>query len=845
MDITLDGKDWQLIHLMPTEWVWRQVWKEDWDPLRPPAAGSWITGTVPGDVISDALDARLIADPYYDLQSRAAEWTSERDWVYRKVFIAPAGFQGQTVRLRFDGVDSTCHVYLNGEFLGTHDNMFVPFEFDVTALLRNDQPNTLLVVVEHMPPVEAVQGQIGWSGRARVWKSRFAYDWDWCTRLVPIGIWQSVMLTATSAVYLEDVWVRQQVYTESAVVEVQTRVRTHQPAATASRVRLQLFDPQGQPVSPMQEAEFEFNNSEGVYTFRIELPNPQLWWPNGMGAQPLYQARVEALAPDGSVSDIRLVTFGLRTLRAIANEGAPADARPYTLEVNGRRMYVKGWNWAPIDNLYGRPQTDRYTRLLSLAHHAHCNLLRVWGGGLLERQEFYNLCDQLGILVWQEFHQSSSGIENRPPDDVAYLSYIESLARQMIPLRRNHPALAIWCGGNELTDPGLVPLDDTHPALARLKAVVQELDPDRLWLPTSSTGPVFSAMKEYAGTGKMHDVHGPWQYQGPQEQYEFYNTIDPLYHSEFGAEGAANLHTLKRFVSPKYRWPPDATNPVWIHHGSWWLHREKLEAVFGPIADITQFVRASQWMQAEGLRYALEADRRRKWHTSGTSPWQLNEAFPNTACTNSVDYLGLPKPAYWWVRRAYEPVHVSVRYERLTYQPGEEWQVQVWVNNSLASQAGCTWAANVMSVLGTTIVSAGGKVDLPDDGVAFAGTVRCSLPQERGVFVLFVSLVDPDGQMLSRNEYIFTTSRPPLQDLLRAPAPVLNVTLAHGVLNVQNESTFPALFTQLEPARGQWLLPQDDYFCLQPGETRVVPIQGKGSVVVQAWNSQSHIVRLG
>ena len=420
----------------------------------------------------------------------------------------------------------------------------------------------------------------------------------------------------------------------------------------------------------------------------------------------------------------------------------------------------------------------------------------------------------------------------------------------MIPLRRNHASLAIWCGGNELMLDDFTPLTDAHPALSRLKAIVQELDPGRLWLPTSSSGPVEGSDPKLAGTGKMHDVHGPWQYLGPQEQYRFFNTIDPLYHSEFGAEGAANLYTLKRFISPKYHFPPDATNPAWIHHGSWWLHREKLEAMFGKFEDLATFVRASQWMQAEGLRYIIESDRRRKWHTSGSSPWQLNEAFPNTSCTNAVDYLGLTKPAYWWVRRGYEPTHISARYESLTFKPQEEWRGEIWVNNSLSTgeglaSEGCKWTAQLMDLHGQVLTSAEGTLSLPDDGAIRAGEITHVLPQEPGIFILFLSLADANGVLLSRNEYMYSSYELPFQAMLNGPAPTLKVTNQRGTVSVTNESATPALFVQFDPLKGQWITLSDDYFCLLPGETRSVQVTGKGAVSVHAWNSQTSLIRLG
>ncbi len=846
MELSLSGSDWQLIHLMPSEAFWRKVWQEDWDPLTStPPAGSWLTGTVPGDVIADALYAGLIPDPYTDLNSRACEWLSERDWVYRKSFFVPAGWSDKRVRLRFDGVDYAGIVWLNGEKLGEHEGMFTPFEFDVTPHLRHDRPNVLVVLVRHMPSVDQVQGQIGRTADARLWKARFAYDWDWCTRLVPVGIWQDVRLIATQAAWIDDVWVSPKVFDEPVQLEVCARIRSHQNLSEPWHVAVEVTEPGGDVVGTDRAVVPAIADSAEAIV-RLPIAQPQWWYPNGLGGQPLYTVRVDLSDDAGSISDTREVHCGLRRIRAIPNQGAPADALPYTLEVNGRKMFVKGWNWVPIDHMYGRVQRHRHERWLGLVQHAHGNLLRVWGGGLLERSEFYDLCDRLGILVWQEFPLSSSGPQNAPPTDAAYLDAIESQARQMVPLRRNHPSLAIWCGGNELMDDDGTPLTDNHPALSRLKSVVQELDPDRLWLPTSASGPVSWANAELAGTGKLHDIHGQWLYQGPVDHYRLYNTIDALYHSEFGVEGATNRHTLERFISLPHRFPPTADNPVWLHHGSWWLNLHKLEPLFGELPDVDTFIRASQWLQAEGLRYIIEADRRRKWRCSGVSPWQFNEAFPNASCTNALDYLGQPKPAYWCVRRAYESVHLSLKYDRLTWKPAEPWSAELWLHNSAEELRNCKWTATVVDLSGNILAGWNGPLTAPENenSAARIAELTLTLPTIPHVALVFLELTDEAGRCLSRNEYVLPATDPPLQPMLKAPRTELQVRSRPGHLSIRNTGTVPALFVQVFPADGRWILSEDDYFCLGPREGRGIKVSGEGEVVVRAWNSGSYRVRL-
>ncbi|MGQ9732367.1 MAG: glycoside hydrolase family 2 protein, partial [Candidatus Zipacnadales bacterium] len=502
--ICLDGTDWKLLPLMPREWEWRRIWEKPEEKLTP----LWIAARVPGTVQDDAFDAGLIPNYTRDFNSRACEWTSERDWVYLKKFTKPDLPTDGIARLRFEGVDYACHVFLNSQPLGAHEGMYEVFEFDITDQLVSTGPNILVVVVEHAP---REVGQIGRTSEVRLWKARFAYDWDWCTRLVPLGIWDSVNLLVSGSAYIRDVQIATALEDDFSAAEVGIEVEVS--TSRTQRVTLQgAISLRGTQVAVFQGSLLA-KGASTRHSAAIHLKSPALWWPNGYGEQPLYEATVSLYDREGNCLDTRAVGFGLRHIRAIPNEGAPPEALPYCLEINGKRVFIKGWNWAPIQQLYGRPGPEMYARWLGLAARANCNLLRVWGGGLLEKECFYHLCDQLGIMVWQEFIQSSSGLDNRPSTDPEYLRYIRRQATKMVRRRRNHPSLVIWTGGNELMDDNWTPLDDSHPALAVLKKVVQRLDPDRIWYPTSAAGPVANARGSYVG--QMQAVHGPWQNQVP------------------------------------------------------------------------------------------------------------------------------------------------------------------------------------------------------------------------------------------------------------------------------------------------------------------------------------------
>jgi beta-mannosidase len=849
--LSLDGDAWSVYWLMPAEWRWRRVWERE----PPEAAARRMPAVVPGTVQEDLLAAgagspAALPHPYQGENSRLWEWTWQRDWVYEREFVPPADWAGAAVRLRFAGIDHTGHVFLNGEPLGVTQGMFVPCEFDVTDRLRWDEANRLLVVVEHAPEQEA---QIGWTSRVRHWKARFAYGWDWCTRLVPLGIWDRVSLRATGEAWLDTVAIHTHLSIDrkEAALSIVSEFGRREAASEAGDsppgvpvvVRVEIVQG-GLPVAGVEDPITVFDDTSLVQS--LTLRGARLWWPNGMGEQPLYEARVSLLSRDGALLDGRGIPFGIRQVAALPNEGAPeADgplpgALPYTLTVNGERVWARGWNWVPLDHLYGRETPERTERFLRLARDAHVNLLRVWGGGLIEKEAFYDLCDRYGIMVWQEFPQSSSGLDNRPAEGPEYLQRIEASAAAILTRRRHHPSLVLWCGGNELTDDAFRPLDDGHPALRVLQQAVATHDPQRLWLPTSPSGPRFLADPEHPG--ELHDVHGPWSYLGPTDHYAFYNAIDPLLHSEFGAEGPANLETLQWIAGTASLWPPDRSNPLWLHHGgAWWAQRERVEELFGPIAELPAFVRAGQWLQAEGVRYGVEANRRRQWRCSGVLPWQFNEAWPNATCTNAVDYFGRPKPVYDVVRRAYRPFHVSAAYDTIAWHDREQFRASIWLHNDGEERSLLNVAVTLADVGGQIFVQENLAAEAPAASSEPAGDVEWRRPRDyAGVAVLLLQVIDEEGEVVAENAYLHSFAPPPIFVPLWE-APLARVTLRESSgesITLANEgSSAFALDVAVAAPDGRLLTLSDNHLILPPGEQREIRVQGPpGPLVVQGWN---------
>jgi len=826
MHISLNGSDWLLKDYIGEDWRWRDAHRLETRDVR-----HWRRASVPGSVHNDLWTAGEIPNPYFERNSLLLEWIPARTWLYKKTFAVDESLRGKHIRLCFEGIDYEAEFFLNGASLGAHRGMYTPAVFEVGELLHYGVDNLIAVVIE---PAPHEQPQVGRTSKVRTHKSRMTYWWDFCPRMVHVGIWQDVWLEVTGNVRIEDVFVNPRLKDDFSHTDLSISVELD--AAQAQTVEVETVIRFEGEIVASERVHRSLESGRTVFALQLPVEQPRLWWTNGAGDQPLYEAEVrvslvQAGIAENAYSDQRVIPFGIRKIELVSNEGAPASARPYTFVVNGRKVYVNGWNWVPLDVMYGVPRPQKLEHLLRLARRAQVNLLRVWGGGLIETEAFYTLADRYGILIWQEFIQSSSGIDNYPPEAPEHIDMLVREAGQIIPRKRNHPSLALWCGGNELTGEENRPLDDTHPLLSALKAEVARLDPDRLWLPTSPTGPVFGNALESIDRDptSLHDVHGPWEYQGVTGQHELYNRSTSLLHSEFGVEGITNLKTLNATIAPEHQFPVSLENPDWQHLGAWWVKQALWQQTFGEIGDVETLVRATQFMQAEGLRYALEADRRRMYRNSGTLPWQFNEPYPMAACTSAVDYYGHPKPVYYAVAHAYQALQVSAKFDTAAWHDRAVFETEVWaMNTGLDAVPDAQLTAQLVSVDGMIQQEWNVSAAIPVNGAAALASLECSLANF-GVFFLDLVLSDGTGNLLARNRYPFTTAAN-FAPLLSVPPTTLefhtDAAQDTWTITVTNTGTQTALFVWLEDSRvahAEGCVEfSDNYFCLFPKEEKQI-----------------------
>jgi beta-mannosidase len=637
--------------------------------------GGWLPASVPGVVQLDLLAAGRIPDPFYGLNENEVQWVGERDWLYRCTFEVSAETLGREhLDLCFDGLDTFATVWLNGHPILTSDNMFVPQRVAVKDRLRAGQNELRLLFESAVRRGHELQAQHGgrpaWNGdssRMYVRKAQYHYGWDWGPTLMTAGPWRAVRLEAYSARLSElDAPVELSEDLHTATVWASVRAAG---AREGDNVRLELLDPSGQRVA-MAVAPVAHTPSAGARADHVFLfGDPQLWWPNGYGPQPLYRLAA-TLERDGQALDQAEQRIGLRRLRLVQEPLAGEPGTSFLFEVNNTPIFCGGANWIPADSFTPRLTRERYGQLLRLAADANMTMLRVWGGGIYEDDVFYDWCDELGLLVWQDF-MFACGMYPAYPKFVAS---VKNEAEANVRRLRHHPSLAIWVGNNEdyqiANSLGVynVNFDGDHrrskfPARYLyehvLPEVVTALDPRRpYWRGSPYGGPDANSRTE--GDRHTWDI-----WHGMVAPYQEYPNYSGRFVSEFGMLSFPALSTVEAFTPPDERYPQSRT----LEH-----HNKASGGVRRAAAYISDNIRypvtladhiyASQFIQAEAIAYAYSGWRRcwggpGRYAVAGALVWQLEDCWPVSSWA-VVDWNLRLKPGYFVARRQLAPLAVGL-----------------------------------------------------------------------------------------------------------------------------------------------------------------------------------------
>jgi beta-mannosidase len=505
------------------------------------AANGWLPATVPGVVHSDLLSLGKIPDPFLEMNETEVQWVGECNWLYlgRFTWSSDDLREEDEAALCFGGLDTFATVWLNGRRILVSDNMFLPHRVPVQEYLRPGENELRILFESALSKGRSLQAELGetavWNGdssRVYVRKAQYHYGWDWGPTLLTAGPWRPVWLEVSPArisrlyapVELDETLTRAHLPVE-IVVESSHRI----PGAA---VELTVYGPGGQVAT---RASVPLTDSALVHSLTLE--NPELWWPNGYGSQPLYRLLVTLLS-DGEIIDTQEQRLGIRRLRLVQDEIQGEAGGSFRFEVNNIPIFCGGANWIPADMLLPRVTPDRYRAYLQRAAKAHMQMIRVWGGGIYEAESFYDICDELGLLVWQDF-LFACGIY---PGHPAFLESVRAEAEAAVERLRYHPCLALWCGNNEdyslashLGLPVSGELTQSFPARAIYEELLPEicgrLDPARPYWPGS---PYDASGGEDPREGDQH-VWNIWnQAMDPYQEYPRYGG---RFVSEFGMIG--------------------------------------------------------------------------------------------------------------------------------------------------------------------------------------------------------------------------------------------------------------------------------------------------------------------
>ncbi|MGB5058123.1 MAG: glycoside hydrolase family 2 protein [Candidatus Promineifilaceae bacterium] len=629
--------------------------------FRQAGAEEWLAATVPGGVHTDLLALGRIPDPFLGDNEKRVQWVAETDWEYRYQFAAAPELLAQPhVWLVADGLDTLATVMLNGRFLAHTNNMFRQYRWDVIDLLQPTD-NELLITfaspVQYITAQEAIRTLPGVSqaipGGPHLRKAPCQFGWDWGPQLPPIGIWKDIRLEGGGGVRLADVHLRQ--HHADGQVTISAALTLEGRTDEALSARLRIVAPDGEVFEAEAAISADLN-------LQSTISNPQLWWPNGYGPQPLYHITISLRQGDAEL-DSRGYQLGLRTLEL--RQESDTWGRSFEFVVNGVRIFAKGSNWIPADSFPTRISDEYLETLIRGAAETHQNMLRVWGGGFFEEERFYDLCDRYGILVWQDFIFSCSVY---PLDDPDFLENVRIEVEENMRRLRHRASLALWCGNNEMewgwVDWGWKQrpdLDDMKAAYDRffhhtLPAWCAAEDPDTAYWPSSpsSDTPFENPNGQQQGDAHYWDVwHGRKPFTAYRSQY-------PRFMSEFGFQALPPLATIRTYAD-EADW--NMTSYIMERHqkndsGNSLMVGQMLDTFRLP-KDFPSLVYLSMALQAEGIRYGVEHWRRAQERVAGTLYWQLNDCWP-VASWSSLDYFGRWKALHYAARRFYAPLLLSI-----------------------------------------------------------------------------------------------------------------------------------------------------------------------------------------
>jgi len=633
----------------------------------------FLDATVPGNVHLDLEKNGIIDNPFYGTNEEKVQWIEKKDWVYKGTFQVDKNLKDyDNLELEFLGLDTYADVFLNGTKLFSSENMFIANKVDVSDILVLGE-NTLEITFHSpikmaMPKFEASdiiypadndRSEEHLSVFTR--KAPYHYGWDWGPRFVTSGIWRPIMINAWDDAKINDIYVVQQILNDD-IAKLQFNYEIS--SEKAQEVSIAILN----DGVTKKDSLVKLKKGINTVSLNVQIDKPKRWWPNGMGEAYLYNFTTNIKYQD-NLLDSKLKRIGLRTIEVVNKPDSLGES--FFVKVNGIPTFLKGANYIPNDSFLGRMTDSIYERNFNDAVRSNMNMLRVWGGGVYEDDRFYNLADEKGILIWQDFMFACTMY----PSDDDFLANVEKEAEYNIKRLRNHASVALWCGNNEIqvgwdnwgwqdsykyTADQQKELIEGYSKLFKelLPRKVKELDPARFYYhssPISNWGNISDM--------KFGDNHY-WGVWWGKKEFDSFNEYVPRFMSEFGFQSFPQMKTIESF-SEKSDWNIDSE--VMKSHQKSSIGnvtiKEYMQRDYKMPKNFEDFVYLNQIMQAEGMRIGFEAHRRNKPFNMGSLYWQFNDVWP-VVSWSGIDYFGRWKAMQYFVKKSFEPVLATVEFDK-------------------------------------------------------------------------------------------------------------------------------------------------------------------------------------
>lgn len=628
----------------------------------------YVPAGVPGAVQLDSAKTEGYPDYRVAENVRRFDWMEKKYWTYRASFAKPELESQTSLYFVSQGIDYQFQIYFNGEKIHEQEGMFTPVRLDLTDRLQDQ--NEILIKLFPVPIM--VEEPVDHHQASHVAKPAVSYGWDWHPRLVPLGIWDDTYLEVRPLSHITQCLV--QYGLSKDLSEAELSIPIHGRHLMGNKVKWYIRDREDHLVL-QGECDIESNEPR----LRGTIHDIRLWWPHDHGEPYLYTLDIELLDANGHTLQTVQRRVGFRRVRLVMNEGTWDEPKtfpksrscpPITLEINGRRIFCKGSNWVNPEIFPGLITRETYEALLDKAKACHFNILRVWGGGIVNKESFFEICDEKGLMVWQDFPLAC----NQYVESESYLKVLEQEAKSIIKRLQWHPSVVLWCGGNELFNDWSL-MTDQSPALRLLNSLCYQLDPHTPFLPTT---PVM-------GMGHGHYVF--YDKVTDEDVFQVMKRARNTAYTEFGMPGPSNEEVIRSCIPEEELFPPKPGKSWEVHHGfnAWqgdtWLMPQVIERYFGQIDYLSDLIRYGQLLQCEGVKCIYESARRQKPYCSMALNWCYNEPWPTAANNSLINYPCFPKPAYYAVQNACRPILVSAAFERFVWEEGMVFECDLWILN--------------------------------------------------------------------------------------------------------------------------------------------------------------------